>query len=74
MNQQAATQSPAGGKPARRTWRERVARRYELIRAPRPPGARKPPLRWLIGELGELAEPLRRIGKPPLDIPQARER
>ena len=73
MNQQAATQSPNGGKPAQRSWRERIARRYELIRAPRPPGARKPPLRWLIGELGELAEPLRRIGKPPLDIPQARE-
>ena len=56
----------------RATLRERIARRYELIRAPRPPDAHKPPLRWLVGELGELAEPLRRIGKPPLDVAPAR--
>lgn len=72
MNHQAATNARAGDKPPSRSWRERIARRYELIRAPRPPGARRPPLRWLVAELGELAEPLRRIGKPPLEVPRAR--
>ena len=74
MNQQAATPSATGEQPAQRTWRERIARRYELIRAPRPPGARTPPLRWLVAELSELAEPVRRVGKPPLEISPARER
>ena len=54
-------------------WRAWIARRYELIRAPQPPDARHPPLRWLVGELGELAEPIKRIGKPPLEIERARD-
>ena len=66
----ASTETRSTAKP--RSWRERLARRYELIRAPQPPGARKPPLRWLVGELGELAEPIRRIGQPPLEIERTR--
>ena len=54
-------------------WRDWIARRYELIRAPQPPEARRPPLRWLVGELGELAEPIRRLGQPPLEIEPARD-
>lgn len=60
-----------GGQSRRDEWRRWIARRYELIRAPRPPGARQPPLRWLVGELGEIAEPIRRIGKPPIDVEAA---
>lgn len=53
------------------TLREKVARRVELL-ARTPPGKRcSPPLRRLIGELGELAGPLLRLVKRPLDIPQA---
>lgn len=73
MSQQAASSSAAQA-GSRRPWRAELARRYELIRAPQPPGARRPALRWLLGELGELAEPLRRLGQPPLDIPPARAR
>jgi pimeloyl-ACP methyl ester carboxylesterase len=52
-------------------WRE-VARRVALARRPQPEGARNPALRFLLGELGELAEPLRRALQPPLDIPEAK--
>ena len=72
MNERAASPSAAPSR-RRRPWREELARRLELIRAPAPPGTRKPPLRWLVAELGELAEPLSRLGKPALEIPQARE-
>ncbi|MGX7894682.1 esterase/lipase family protein [Tsuneonella sp. HG222] len=53
------------------TLRAKILRRYELIRAPIPPGARRPALRRLLGELGEIAEPLRRIGKPGMDVSPA---
>ncbi len=51
--------------------RDKLVRRYELIRAPVPPGARQPALRRLIGELSEVAEPLRRLGKPPIQVERA---
>ena len=54
-------------------WRE-VARRVELARRPQPAGARNPSLRVLLGELGELAEPLRRALHPKLAIPRAKTR
>jgi pimeloyl-ACP methyl ester carboxylesterase len=73
MDQQ-AVRSPAERARQKRPWREEIARRYELIRAPCPAGARKPPLRWLLSELGELAQPLSRIGKPALEIAPARKR
>jgi len=52
-------------------WRE-VARRVALARRPRPEGSRNPSLRSLIGERGELAEPLRRALSPPLAVSRAR--
>nr|WP_243414961.1 alpha/beta fold hydrolase [Altererythrobacter segetis] len=57
--------------PAEPGWRE-VARRVALARRPQPEGARNPSLRFLVSELGELAEPLRRALHPPLDIPRAK--
>jgi pimeloyl-ACP methyl ester carboxylesterase len=57
--------------PAEPGWRE-VARRVALARRPPPEDARNPALRFLVGELGELAEPLRRALQPPLDIPRAK--
>jgi pimeloyl-ACP methyl ester carboxylesterase len=54
-------------------WRE-VARRVELARRPQPEGARNPALRFLLGELGELGEPIRRALHPPLAIAHARNR
>jgi pimeloyl-ACP methyl ester carboxylesterase len=53
-------------------WRE-VARRVALARRPQPEGSRNPSLRFLLGELGELAEPMRRALHPPLAIAPARE-
>ena len=53
------------------TLRAKLVRRYELIRAPVPPGARRPALRRLVGELSEIVEPLRRIGKPEIEIARA---
>jgi len=55
-------------------WRDMVARRFELLGRPRPDDAHGPALRFLWGELGELAEPLRRAARPPLDVPRARHR
>jgi pimeloyl-ACP methyl ester carboxylesterase len=52
-------------------WRE-VARRVALARRPQPEGSRSPSLRFLVGELGELAEPLRRALHPPLAVPPAK--
>ena len=66
------------GTPQRRrasaapTLRDMVARRFELLGRPAPGDARSPALRFLVGELGELAEPLRRAVQPPLEIPEAR--
>ena len=60
-------------RPAAPGWRE-VARRVELARRPQPVGARNPSLRFLLGELGELAEPLRRALHPKLTIPRAKTR
>lgn len=54
-------------------WRE-VARRLALARRPQPEGSRSPALRFLLSELGELGEPLRRALHPPLAIPRAPER
>jgi pimeloyl-ACP methyl ester carboxylesterase len=45
-------------------WRG-LTRRVELARRPRPEGARNPRLKFLLSELGELAEPLRRAWQPP---------
>ena len=59
--------------PARPGWRE-VARRVELARRPQPEGSHNPALKFLLGELGELGEPLRRALQPPLVVPQAKER
>ena len=52
-------------------WRE-VARRVALARRPQPEGSRNPSLRFLVGELGELAEPLRRALHPPLPVARAK--
>lgn len=54
-------------------WRE-LARRVALARRSPPEGARNPRLKFLVSELGELGEPLRRALQPPLIVPQARER
>lgn len=54
--------------PRAGSWPETLVRRYELVQAPQPPGARHPALRRLFGELEELAEPLRRLAQRPLDI------
>jgi pimeloyl-ACP methyl ester carboxylesterase len=61
----------AGPGPAENGWRE-VARRVALARRPQPEGARNPRLKFLVGELGELGEPLRRALQPPLAIARAR--
>jgi pimeloyl-ACP methyl ester carboxylesterase len=52
-------------------WRE-LARRIALARRPQPEGARNPRLKFLVSELGELAEPLRRALQPPLAVPPAK--
>ena len=56
----------------RSPWRELVARRFELLGRAAPDDARSPALRFMWGELGELAEPIRRAVRPPLDVPKAR--
>jgi pimeloyl-ACP methyl ester carboxylesterase len=62
--------APAGSEPG---WRE-VARRVELARRPQPEGSRNPAMRFLLAELGELGEPIRRALHRPLAIPRARNR
>ena len=52
-------------------WRELV-RRVALARQPQPEGSRNPALRFLVAELGELGEPLRRALHPPLAVPRAK--
>jgi pimeloyl-ACP methyl ester carboxylesterase len=61
-------------RPAAGTWRDVIARRFELLGRHRPDDARGPALRFLVGEFGELAEPLRRAVQPPIDIPEARHK
>ena len=60
--------------PRRSRWHEVFARRFELLGRTRPDEARSPALRFLWGELGELAEPLRRAVRPPLDVRKADHR
>ncbi|MBO0749909.1 MAG: alpha/beta hydrolase [Porphyrobacter sp.] len=60
-------------RPAEPGWRE-FARRLELARRPQPKGSRNPGLRFLLGEFGELGEPLARALRPPLAIPRAKTR
>jgi pimeloyl-ACP methyl ester carboxylesterase len=62
---------PVASGPAEPGWRE-VARRVALARRPQPEGSRNPSLRFLLSELGELGEPLRRALHPPLSIPPAK--
>jgi pimeloyl-ACP methyl ester carboxylesterase len=52
-------------------WRE-LARRVALARQPQPAGARNPRVKFLLSELGELGEPVRRALHPPMAISQAR--
>ncbi len=59
--------------PQEPAWRE-VARRVALARRPQPEGSRNPALRFLLGELGEVAEPLRRALHPPLAVSRAKSR
>jgi pimeloyl-ACP methyl ester carboxylesterase len=49
-----------------------VARRFELLGRAAPGDARSPALRFLLGELGELAVPLRRAVQPDFDVPEAK--
>ena len=55
-------------------WRDTIAHRVALARRPQPQGSRNPALPLLLGELSELAEPLRRALSPPLDIPTAKSK
>jgi pimeloyl-ACP methyl ester carboxylesterase len=65
-----AAETSTSGEPA---WRE-IARRVALARRPRPDGARNPRLKFLLAELGELGEPLRRAWQPPLVISRGKSR
>ena len=65
---------PQERRAGRSPWHEMVARRFELLGRSRPDDARSPALRFLWGELGELAEPLRRVARQPLDVPEAQHR
>ncbi len=58
--------------PDRSPWREMVARRFELLGRPAPDHAHSPALRFLWGELGEVAEPMLRALRPPLEVPRAK--
>lgn len=62
--------APRPGEPG---WRE-FARRVQLARRPQPEGSHSPAARFLLSELGELGEPLRRALHPPLEIPKADHR
>lgn len=53
------------------TLRDMVARRFELLGRSPPGDARSPALRFLLGELGELAVPLRRALQPEFEVPEA---
>jgi pimeloyl-ACP methyl ester carboxylesterase len=76
MPEHAVSPSLADRRPSagRSQWRDMVARRFELLGRPRPDDARGPALRFLWGELGELAEPVRRAVRPQLEVPKARHR
>jgi pimeloyl-ACP methyl ester carboxylesterase len=58
----------------RSRWREIVARRFELLGRSQPDDAHGPAMRFLWGELGELAEPVLRAVRPPLEIPNAKHK
>jgi pimeloyl-ACP methyl ester carboxylesterase len=64
--------APRGHRPGAPTLRDMVARRFELLGRAAPGDARSPALRFLLGELGELAVPLRRAVQPEFDIPEAK--